>query len=234
MKLQNPWPDGYSINAKSPYGWRIHPITGKRKFHQGVDVAGSFPVHAPADGIIEHVGFSASGGGNVVIIKHASDLYTVYYHGAHKTEWVKGQRISKGDFIYQSGTTGASTGNHLHFEVRRSRKWGDTVDPEPYLNGHEAVSKPQLLKVDGFMGRNTWKAWQTALKNAGHYRGIIDGRPGRMTYEAIQRWSGASVDGVLGSGTKKAVQAKLGVMADGKWGRLTISALQRALNAGTI
>ena len=49
MKLRNPWPAGYTINAGSPYGWRKHPISGKRKFHQGVDVAGSFPVTVAAN-----------------------------------------------------------------------------------------------------------------------------------------------------------------------------------------
>lgn len=153
MKLQQPWPDGYKINAGSPYGWRIHPISGKRKFHQGVDVAGSFPVHAPADGTVVHVGWSPKGGGHTVIIKHATDLYTVYYHGAHRTEWEPGQNIKRGDFIYQSGTTGASTGNHLHFEVRKSKKWGDTVNPEDYLvdtveEPQEPVSRPEPVKVE--------------------------------------------------------------------------------------
>ena len=58
MKLAQPWPEGYFINARSPFGWRIHPITKKRKFHHGVDVA--LPVgtelRAPAAGIIQHKG----------------------------------------------------------------------------------------------------------------------------------------------------------------------------------
>jgi hypothetical protein len=234
MKLQKPWPDGYSINKNSPYGWRIHPITGKKKFHQGVDVAGSFPVHSAGDGIIDHVGWSPSGGGHTVRIKHASDLYTVYYHGAHATEWEKGQRINKGDFIYQSGTTGASTGNHLHFEVRKSSRWGDTMDPEPYLSGSPVVSQPAVVPVSGRMDKKTWKSLQMALKASGDYRGIIDGIPGRMTYEALQRWSGAPVDGIMGPQTRRAVQSKLGVKADGIWGKMTISELQRKLNAGKI
>jgi len=55
-----------------------------------------------------------------------------------------------------------------------------------------------------------------------------------MTYRAIQEWSGAKVDGRIGPNTRKAVQAKLGVKSDGVWGRLTISTLQRAINAGGI
>lgn len=132
-RLQNPWPAGYSINARSPYGWRVHPITGTRKFHHGVDVAGKFPVTAAADGRVLKIGWSASGGGHTCLIDHG-DIVTVYYHGAHKAALAVGQEVAAGDFIYQSGNTGASTGAHLHFEVRaRGGKWGDTLDPVDYL-----------------------------------------------------------------------------------------------------
>lgn len=144
-RLVNPWPNGYAINKNSPYGYRIHPITGKRKFHQGVDVAGSFRVTVPADGRVMKVGWSPTGGGHTCLIDHG-DIVTVYYHGAHETELKVGQRVRTGDFIYVSGTTGASTGNHLHFEVRRpGGKWGDTMDPELFLppDREDAVVKPQ-------------------------------------------------------------------------------------------
>lgn len=141
-RLQNPWPDGYTINKNSPYGYRIHPITRKRKFHQGVDVAGSFPVSAAADGRVLKVGWSPKGGGHTVLIDHG-DIVTVYYHGAHRTALAVGQEVSAGDFIYTSGNTGASTGAHLHFEVRGpGGKWGDTMDPEEFLPG-PGVSMPQ-------------------------------------------------------------------------------------------
>jgi murein DD-endopeptidase MepM/ murein hydrolase activator NlpD len=80
-RLQNPWPEGRTINARSPYGYRVHPITGKRTFHHGVDVAGVFPVTAAADGVVQKVSWNATGGGHVCIIDHG-DLVTVYYHGA--------------------------------------------------------------------------------------------------------------------------------------------------------
>jgi hypothetical protein len=232
MKLQNPWPEGYSINKNSPFGWRIHPISKKRKFHNGVDVAGTFPVTAAADGVVSKVGWSPKGGGHTVLINHG-EIVTVYYHGAHKTELKKGQRVHAGDFIYTSGTTGASTGNHLHFEVRRrGGKWGDVLDPELYLSGR--APKP-VNKVSGKLDKATWKQWQTALKEGGYMPGgKIDGIPGPITYRAIQRWTGVPVDGILGLQTKKAVQAKLNVKVDGAWGRLTISELQRRLNRGEI
>jgi len=229
MRLSNPWPADRSINKNSPYGWRIHPISKKRKFHRGVDVAGSFPVTSAGDGVVRHIGFSRTGGGHVVGIDHGA-VWTFYYHGAQATRLRRGQRVEAGDFIYTSGSTGASTGAHLHFEVRKSRRWGDTLDPELYLSERAPVASN---RVSGRLDKATWKQWQTALKDYG-YRGRIDGIPGRMTYRAIQRWAGVTADGVLGSGTRKAVQGKIGVRQDGKWGKLTISALQRKLNEGKI
>ena len=231
MKLQNPWPEGYSINKNSPFGYRIHPISGKKKFHNGVDVAGSFPVTAAADGVVSKIGWSPKGGGHTVLIDHG-EIVTVYYHGAHATALKKGQKVSTGDFIYTAGSTGSSTGNHLHFEVRnRGGRWGDTLDPELYLSGKAPAP---VSKVSGRLDRATWTQWQTALAEGGFKPGRIDGRPGRMTYGAIQRWAGVKDDGILGPITRRAVQEKLGVKQDGKWGRITISELQRRLNAGTI
>jgi murein DD-endopeptidase MepM/ murein hydrolase activator NlpD len=142
-RLVNPWPEGRTINARSPYGYRIHPITGKRTFHHGVDVAGVFPVTAAADGVVQKVSWNATGGGHVCIIDHG-DLVTVYYHGAHRTKLKRGQPVKAGDFIYTSGTTGASTGNHLHFEVRRpGGRWGDTMNPEDFLPKPGETVKPE-------------------------------------------------------------------------------------------
>lgn len=234
MRLQQPWPEPYTINERSPFGWRIHPITGKRKFHNGIDVAApeGTQLTAPADGIVAHKGSGASGG-NTLIIKHADNLHTVYYHLQKPSHLKVGDRVETGDFIGLIGTTGASTGPHLHFELRRSRRFGDVIDPVPYLQGAPSITPPPL-KVDGRLGRNTWKAFQTALKAGGYYKGIPDGRPGIMTYRAIQAWAGIKQDGLLGPETRKAVQGKIGVKQDGDWGKITISTLQRALNEGKI
>lgn len=242
MKLSHPAP-GRPIT--SPYGPRRHPITGEMgKMHHGIDFGGSFNVLSAGDGIVDHIGWSPRGGGHVVIIKHASNLYTVYYHGAHKAPYKKGDRVKAGDFIYRAGTTGASTGNHLHFEARTSRLWGRTVDPLPLIEGSAPVPvAPTLLNVNGQMDRNTWKAWQVVLKDDWGYRGIIDGRPGKMTWSAIQRsgvkygYSKSAIDGIPGPNTRRAVQKRLQASGfykgaiDGTWGRGTISGLQRALNA---
>lgn len=248
MKIYNPAP-GRPIT--SPYGPRRHPITGERgKMHHGIDYGGTFNVLAAQDGIVVHIGWSRNGGGHVVIIKHANDLYTVYYHGAHRTPLKKKDRVRAGDFIYRSGSTGATTGPHLHFETRVRRGWGATRDPEIYLTGSIPDVEEEnnngykvSIRVDGRIGRNTWKAWQTALKANWNYRGILDGKPGKMTWTAVQESTGdhytGKIDGIPGPLTRKAVQLRLKDLGeyrmaiDGIWGRGTISALQRALNKGT-
>ena len=216
--------------------------------HHGIDYGGSFNVLAAGDGIVDHIGWSPRGGGHVVIIKHASNLYTVYYHGAHKTPLKKGARVKAGDFVYRSGNTGASNGAHLHFETRTSKRWGATKNPEFYLTDESPDTRPENgssevvkhnISVNGRLNKTTWKAWQETLKAKYGYRGIVDGKPGRMTWQAVQRSSGSKVDGIPGPNTRMRVQTKLKALGeyngriDGIWARGTISALQRALNKGT-
>jgi len=141
VRLSEPWPEGFTINARSPYGWRVHPITGKKKFHHGVDVACPVgtPLTAPADGVIVHKGSGASGG-YTLIIQHATDLFTVFYHLQKASHLNKGTRVVRGEKVALSGNTGRSTGPHLHFEVRHpTRTWGQTVDPVPYFTYEEPV-----------------------------------------------------------------------------------------------
>jgi hypothetical protein len=230
MRLSKPWPDGFTINPNGKYGMRKHPITGRQTKHRGLDVAGTFPVSSAAPGVVVHIGWSPKGGGHTVIIDHG-EVHTAYYHGAHKTGLRVGQRVDAGTFIYTSGTTGASTGVHLHFEVRRSRVFGTDVDPTPYLNGNAAVS---TLKVSGREDRATWKQWQTWLQEQRFYEGRVDGVAGPMTYRAIQAWVGTPSTGKLDVVTRKAVQERIGVTPDGVWGRSTWSTIQRKLNEGSL
>jgi hypothetical protein len=209
---------------------RRHPITGRQTKHRGVDVAGVFPVTSAAPGVVVHVGYNSRGGGHVVIIDHG-EIHTVYYHGKHRTPLRLGQRVQAGEFVYTSGSTGTSTGNHLHFEVRKRKTWGTDVDPTPYLNGNAAVC---VLRVTGRADRESWRAWQTWLQLSGHYTGRIDGQPGPMTYRAIQAWVGTPQTGTLNLVTRSAVQQRIGVTVDGVWGRGTWSTLQRMLNEGSL
>lgn len=152
MRLFNPWPEPYTVNRRSHYGPRRHPITGKVKFHHGVDVACPIgtPLIAGADGEIVHHGSGASGG-FVLIIRHEANWHSVYYHLQKPSHRHKGERVKAGDLVAYSGNTGRSTGPHLHFELRRSRNWGDTVDPMPHLIGpfrrEERPQRPQRPAV---------------------------------------------------------------------------------------
>ena len=138
------------MNARSGFGWRVHPITGKRTFHQGIDVAlpVGTPLTAPADGVVVKKGNGPSGG-VTLILKHEDNRHTVYYHLQKPSHLAKGAKVERGDLIAYSGNTGASTGPHLHMEVRRSARWGDTVDPMPYLQAEETPEpvKPEPVEI---------------------------------------------------------------------------------------
>ncbi len=101
-----------------PFGWRVHPIFRTRKFHTGVDLAGpnKTPVHAADNGHVLYSGWYG-GYGRVVIISHGSDLSTLYAHMS-KIAVQAGDNVNQGDIVGYEGTTGFSTGPHVHFEVR--------------------------------------------------------------------------------------------------------------------
>ncbi len=102
----------------SPFGWRRHPIFGVKKFHTGVDLAGKnhTPIKAADSGNVLYSGWYG-GYGKVVIVSHGNGLATLYAHMS-KAAASAGQNVKKGDVIGYEGSTGFSTGPHLHFEVR--------------------------------------------------------------------------------------------------------------------
>jgi murein DD-endopeptidase MepM/ murein hydrolase activator NlpD len=117
----------------SPFGDRVHPVTGKHRHHDGVDLAApaGTPIRAAEEGVVSFAG-QQSGYGNVVIVDHtgpSGSFQTVYAHQSH-IGVTQGERIARGEVIGAVGSTGVSTGPHLHFEVRRG---GTAVDPQPYL-----------------------------------------------------------------------------------------------------
>ena len=122
------WPTSGSI--VSGFGWRVHPIFGTRRFHSGVDIDGACgqPIWAADDGRVISAGYNG-GYGNATIIDHGNGLATLY---AHQTSFAvsSGAQVRRGQTIGYVGTTGYSTGCHLHFEVRVN---GAPVDPVPYL-----------------------------------------------------------------------------------------------------
>lgn len=106
----------------SPFGWRKHPIFGVRKFHSGVDLAGPnrSAIHAADGGNVLYTGWYG-GYGKVVIISHGNSMATLYAH-LSRVAVGSGDNVAKGDVIAYEGTTGFSTGPHLHFEVRVNGK----------------------------------------------------------------------------------------------------------------
>ena len=114
----------------SGYGMRTHPVLRKRKRHSGVDLAAptGTPIYATADGIVERADRFSSYG-LYVSIDHGADLETRYAHMS-RIAVSAGERVRKGDVIGFVGSTGRSTGPHLHYEVRVD---GKAVNPIPYM-----------------------------------------------------------------------------------------------------
>jgi murein DD-endopeptidase MepM/ murein hydrolase activator NlpD len=109
----------------------MHPILNVEKFHNGIDLAapGGSPILAAYGGTVVAAAYSSTMG-NYVMIDHGSNLYTIYMH-ASALYVSKGDTVTKGQKIAAVGTTGRSTGNHLHFSVRLN---GSYVSPWNYLS----------------------------------------------------------------------------------------------------
>lgn len=121
------WPVPSSHNITSPFGYRIHPISGVPKFHSGIDIScgGGAAIVAANSGVVYNAGWMG-GYGNTVIVDHGGGISTLYAHNS--AIYVSaGQRVSRGQTIAGAGTTENSTGVHLHFEVRVN---GTPVNPQ--------------------------------------------------------------------------------------------------------
>nr|WP_174829343.1 MULTISPECIES: M23 family metallopeptidase [Ruegeria] len=125
-----------AVRFTSGYGSRRDPKTGGRRMHNGVDFAGpqGTDIFATADGVVTHAGWQ-SGFGRLVKIKHAFGIETLYAHNT-KINVKVGQRVSRGDHIADMGSTGRSTGTHLHYEVRVN---GKPVNPMTYIKAARNV-----------------------------------------------------------------------------------------------
>ena len=125
-------PSGWPAVGKisSGFGMREHPRFGGRKLHTGIDITmpRGTPLHATADGVVSFSGRNG-GNGNIVVIEHGHGLTSVYAHNSQNS--VKaGQAVKRGEVIALSGSTGISTGPHLHYEVWRD---GQSINPAPFL-----------------------------------------------------------------------------------------------------
>lgn len=114
----------------SNFGWRMHPILGYERFHSGIDFGADYgvPIRAANTGIVIFAGWYG-GYGNTVIVDHGNDITTLYAHSS-ELYVAEGQVVQRGQAIAAIGSTGLSTGPHLHFEVRQN---GEPVDPMNYF-----------------------------------------------------------------------------------------------------
>ena len=168
IKMVSPLPGGI-VNSK--FGPRQHPLTGEQKMHTGIDMKmadrSTVDVVSAADGEVVFAGVNGtltSGYGNCVKIKHSNgsgqQLCTTLYGHLAKIYVAVGQKVSAGQKIGHEGTTGSSTGNHLHFEVRLPNN--TPVDPVPYLRGGVTVSDSTTPSGDP-SGTSSTSAGNSAL-----------------------------------------------------------------------
>ena len=144
------WSGALAIQYKG--GVMLWPIAVDGTYHDGIDIGNAgygAPVIAAADGIVTYAGVM-SGYGNCVMINHGDGIVTLYGHGQEiYTEL--GATVKQGDVIMAVGSTGNSTGPHLHFEVR---KFGVAVDPIPYLQGDNANDETNNTIENGNVNNN--------------------------------------------------------------------------------
>ena len=123
----------------SEYGWRKNPVTGVNKLHAGTDFAapGGTPIYAAASGYVQVAGWSSGGYGNYVIIYHGKmsdgNQYSTLYGHMRSVATSAGKYVQQGEIIGYVGSTGNSTGNHLHLEVWKGGKKANAVNPRGYI-----------------------------------------------------------------------------------------------------
>ena len=148
----------FSIPSRSPldglrltseYGMRIHPVLGGHRMHKGIDLSSPVgtPVHAPADGVVGRADWFSSYG-LFIALEHGSSMETRYGH-LSRLNVAAGQFVHKGDIIGYVGTTGRSTGPHLHYEVRID---GEAVNPIPYMQSGANIQLASAAGISGMAG----------------------------------------------------------------------------------
>lgn len=253
------YPTTTNSKITSNFGWRTHPINRTQSHHDGIDIAPipagkkNVPIYAVADGIVEQSLFNSISG-NRIYIRHSHDnQYSVYGHLASR--WVKkGQRVKRGQRIGTMGTTGNSTGIHLHFGVATGfPRWssgsnkGNFINPKTYLNTKIGI------KEDGYLGTETVRALQdyfglvvdgelwgqfkgNQATKAFNQKAVKYGKGGSPVVRSLQKLIGTKQDGIWGKDTTLALQKYFGMVADGIISRPSpvIKELQRRLNRGKL
>jgi murein DD-endopeptidase MepM/ murein hydrolase activator NlpD len=131
----------HGTNFTSGYGVRSDPFRGRAAMHAGIDLAGAIgtPIYATADGVVGRSEWNSGGYGNLVEIDHGHGIQTRYGH-LSKSMVAAGQKVKRGDLIALMGSTGRSTGSHLHYEVRID---GKAVNPVPFMQSTSYLQSVQ-------------------------------------------------------------------------------------------
>jgi murein DD-endopeptidase MepM/ murein hydrolase activator NlpD len=131
----------HGTNFTSGYGVRSDPFRGRAAMHAGIDLAGPIgtPIYATADGVVGRSEWNSGGYGNLVELDHGHGIQTRYGH-LSKSMVTAGQKVKRGDMIALMGSTGRSTGSHLHYEVRID---GKAVNPVPFLQSTSYLQSVQ-------------------------------------------------------------------------------------------
>ena len=139
----------------SGFGWRIHPIAGHRKFHEGIDFSADTgtPIYATGNGTVIKANYSSGGYGNVVIIDHGFGVKTLYGHMKNISVLVNGE-VNRGDVIGTVGSTGYSKGPHLHYEVHINGRpvdpinyFYDDLSPDDYVRMKEQLQENDIMEI---------------------------------------------------------------------------------------
>lgn len=198
-----------SYIVTSPFGMRDHPVDGKYKMHNGIDLVATADgktgqvdkIKAHTGGVVEGVGYDGSAG-NFVKIRVDLDTVMVYYHLRGKSTLVAGDVVQTGQVIGTMGKTGNVTGAHLHFGIKHKGQW---IDPVPYLEADYPVAKEPAKKDitftlelrvlrRGCKGEDV-KALQRYLRGCG-YTIDVDGSYGPATENAVECYQ-EDTNGVL-------------------------------------
>lgn len=212
------FPNYPTYKITSPYGMRT--LNGTKAMHNGIDLVakatdGSSRVDhitAHTGGTVSKVGYEANGAGNYVYINIGNNVEMAYFHLKDNSIKVKkGEKVKQGQIIGTMGSTGRSTGAHLHWGIKNNGKW---IDPTPYLDSDYVIVHPkEVTKVTveldmlqkGSKGEQV-KTLQRLLVALGYSVGNagIDGDFGNGTLNAVKAYQKANklgVDGIVGKDT---------------------------------
>lgn len=143
----NPFTFTWSSHVTSLYGWRVHPITQRLQLHRGLDLAVPLgtPIQSIHDGEVIQVGYDASGYGNFVVIEDKDGYRSTYAH-CSSILVSEGQSVLRGQTIAKAGSTGASTGSHLHLELTLN---GQYLNPYFFIEGTDPYTPPAVGGTNG-------------------------------------------------------------------------------------